>query len=184
MRRNCPVKKRDIGLSLPPIVPVALWSNFHAPAAKLQHPSHVQPLRFCQILFCNVVYRSAGPTWKISRRSHAKTGDTIRWTLPVMLLSWNWEDIAMKVSVLLSTGIVVAILSVAPTNARVAQSIRKPQTAPVWNPGEPWPPRWANFEACAAAGKKWAWDQNSTSLWCGVQPYGAAGDNRLSRNLR
>src|SRR5215470_4862109 len=74
--------------------------------------------------------------------------------------------------------------AVAPTNAQVTQKIQKPQTAPVWNPGEPWPPRWANFEACAAAGKKWAWDQNSTSLWCGGQPYGAAGDNRLSRNLR
>jgi hypothetical protein len=90
----------------------------------------------------------------------------------------------MKVSALLSMGIVVAILSVAPTNARVTQKIQKPQTEPVWNPGEPWPPKWATFEACVAAGKKWAWDLNAISLWCGSQPYGAAGYNRVSGTLR
>jgi hypothetical protein len=98
-----------------------------------------------------------------------------------LAVSENLEDIAMKVSALLSMGVVVAILLVAPTNA---QSIQKPQTAPVWNPGEPWPPKWANFEACAAAGKKWAWDQNSISQWCGAQPYGTAGFNRVSGTLR
>jgi hypothetical protein len=89
----------------------------------------------------------------------------------------------MKVSTLLSMGVVVAILSVAPTNARVTQSIQKPQTAPVWNPGEPWPPKWANFEVCVAAGKKWAWDQNTTSSWCSAQAYGVA-NSRVSGPLR
>lgn len=90
----------------------------------------------------------------------------------------------MKVSALLSMGFVVAILSVAPANARVTQKIQKLQTEPVWNPGEPWPPKWASFEACAAAGKKWAWDLNTTSQWCSAQPYGAAGSNRVSGPLR
>src|SRR5438445_12754609 len=90
-----------------------------------------------------------------------------------------WEDIAMKVSALLSMGIVVAILSVAPANARDTQKIQKPQTAPVWNPGEPWPPKWATFEACQAAGKKWAWDLNATSQWCSAQSY-----DRVSGTVR
>jgi hypothetical protein len=96
-----------------------------------------------------------------------------------------WEKMAMKTSLFLfAAGLVVATLSFAPANARDAQSVQKPQTASVWNPGEPWPPKWANVEACAAAGKKWAWDQNSISLWCGGQPYGTAGFNRVSGTLR
>ena len=95
-----------------------------------------------------------------------------------------WEGHSMKVSALLSMGIVVAILSVASTNARDTQKIQKPQTVPVWNPGEPWPPKWATFEACAAAGKKWAWDLNTISLWCSAQPYGTVGYNRVSGTVR
>jgi hypothetical protein len=91
----------------------------------------------------------------------------------------------MKVrGALLSMGIVFAALSVAPTDGRATQKIQKPQTAPVWNPGEPWPPKWATFEACVAAGKKWAWDLNAISQWCGAQSYGAVGNNRVGGTLR
>ena len=90
----------------------------------------------------------------------------------------------MKISALLSLGIVVAILSVAPMNARDTQKIQKLQTEPVWNPGEPWPPKWATFDVCVAAGKKFAWDLNTISLWCGAQAYGTAGDKRVSGTVR
>jgi hypothetical protein len=105
--------------------------------------------------------------------------------LGIAFAVWKtWEDIAMKVSALVSMGIVVAILSVAPTNAQITQKTQKLQTKPEWNPGEPWPPKWATFDVCVAAGKKFAWDLNTISLWCGAQAYGAVSDKRVSGTIR
>ena len=89
----------------------------------------------------------------------------------------------MKASLLFVAGLAFAISSIASANARDTRIIEKPTTTTEWRSTDAWPPKWANFEACVAAGHKWAWDQNSISLWCGAQPYGAAY-NRVSGSLR